>query len=192
MRDNVRLIRQLAAWCDVKVSVDLMSGMWSGPTVLDGRPLCDIHMIEQLRLIRGGAIGVIACGWLDFKEAAKRSALDWTECVELTHPDQLARCGSVILAPDAHKRHDWLSWVPHLPRRGAAFADLVRRTASDQLRISDLSRLLGNADARRIRAVIERERLPTRPPKKVLPKVSRALAVPPIVRAVTLEELESC
>lgn len=192
MRDNKRLIRQLAAWCDIKVTLDIMSGMWSSPVIQDGRPLCDVHMIEQLRLVRGGAIGVLACGWLDFKEAAKRSALDWTECVELTHPDQLARCGSVILAPDAHRRADWVLWVPHLPRRGAAFADLVRRTASDKLRPSDIARLMGNCDVRRVKALIEREGLPTRPYDKTLPKRDRALQLPPIVRGVTLGELEGC
>lgn len=153
-----QLIGSLSAWAGVKVYPDA-SGQWTSPHVADGRPLCAYDMVCELRLMRGGAIGILAWGWLDFKDTAKRHALHWSECVELKHPDQLRRCKTVLLGKDAHNRHDWRHWVGKLPHKRDDLAGLFVRTASPDLSMAELARIMNVAPAT-VRNYVESYNLP--------------------------------
>lgn len=120
------------------------TGRWSCDQVDGGRPMAAIEMAGELRLMIGGAVGILARGWVDFKDAAKAHAIPWQNCVELRRPDQLRGVSQLIVSKSAHMRHDWRAWAkPVRERLGGKFVAI--RTAAPDLTISKLAEVCGLA-----------------------------------------------
>lgn len=136
-------LRSLAKSAGVTLR-EVAVGRWSCDQVDGGRPMAAIEMAGELRLVIGGAVGILARGWVDFKDAAKAHAVPWENCVELRRPDQLRGVSQLIVSKSAHMRHDWRAWAkPVRERLGAKFA--VVRTAAPDLTISKLAAVCGLA-----------------------------------------------
>jgi hypothetical protein len=59
----------------------------------------------------GEAVGVIAFGWIEYKDTCANAGIPWGACVALTHPDQIKQCRRVLIGLDADRRQDWAQWV---------------------------------------------------------------------------------
>lgn len=139
--DNV--IDNAAALLGLEVRKDYRSASYSCWAVDNGAPLAGHAMAGALRLKQGGAVGVLAFGWLEFKDTCKAHAIPWESCVWLAHPDQIRRCRSVLVGKDAQKRHDWRQWAAKLPRTRDHIAGLLARTAAADLTVGKLAQVCG-------------------------------------------------
>lgn len=133
-------------------------GRWSCDRVDDGRPLAAVEMASEIRILIGGAVGILAHGWLDFKDTAKKHALPWDRCVELRRPDQLPGVSQLILSNNAPTRHDWRVWVPELRkvmRSVDQLAYFILNTAAPDLPVTSLADICCVSDSTARRYVLE-------------------------------------
>lgn len=138
-----KVIENAAALLGLEVRHDARAASFSCWAIDGGAPLSGFAMAGALRLQQGEAIGVLAHGWLDFKDTCKAHAIPWESCVVLTRPDQIRRCRSVLVGKDAQKRHDWRQWAAKLPRTRDHIAGLLARTAAADLTVGKLAQVCG-------------------------------------------------
>ena len=137
------VINNISALLGVEVRKDTRAAAFTCWAVEGGAPLAGVAMAGALRLMQGNAIGVLAWGWLDFKDTCKAHAIPWESCVQLTHPDQIKRCRTVLVGRDAQKRHDWRTWAGKLPRTRDHIAGILARTAAADLTVGKLATICG-------------------------------------------------
>lgn len=141
--DWQRVIAQMAGLQGINFDHEFLSGSFTSPDVHGGAPLSGYQMAAALRLMRGGAVGVVAHGWLDYKDACRAYGIPWESCVMLSSPDQLKQCDQVLLGRDADKRHDWRQWVGKIPRTRSDLPSLIARTASPDLPVARVAMICG-------------------------------------------------
>ncbi len=147
MNNWASVIENTAALLGLSVRHCVTGATYSCWSVAGGAALGGYEMAGQLRLMQGSAIGVVAFGWLDYKDACSAQGIPWQSCVMLSNPDQLQRCGQVLLGKDAHKRQDWREWARKLPRDRANTITLLARTASRDLSVPMLAEICGTSAA---------------------------------------------
>ena len=149
------VINNAAALLGLEVRHDARAASFSCWAIDGGAPLSGHAMAGALRLKQGGAIGVLAHGWLDYKDTCKAHAIPWQSCVILTTPDQIRQCRSVLVGRNADRRHDWRQWASKLPRTRDHIAGLLARTAAPDLTVGKLAKVCGVSDTTARRYVNE-------------------------------------
>jgi hypothetical protein len=136
-------IARLAAVLSITVTKDTPRACFSSPGIESGAPLSGFSMVGALRLAVGRAAGVVAHGWLDYKDTCKANGIPWEGAVFLTHPDQIARCEIVLVGRNAERRADWRQWAAKIPRTRDHIEGLLTRTAAPDLTVSQLATICG-------------------------------------------------